>query len=56
MVSKQEDKNKCLLLEQELEKLRKDQEDLLVLLADQDSKINHYKDRLKQLGEKVTES
>lgn len=37
----------------ELEKLRKDQEDLLELLADQDLKITHLKARLRDLGEKV---
>lgn len=37
----------------ELEKLRKDQEDLLELLTDQDNKITMYKERLLSLGEKV---
>lgn len=37
----------------ELEKLRKDQEDLLELLSDQDTKITMYKERLLSLGEKV---
>ncbi|GAB1869376.1 General vesicular transport factor p115 [Camponotus japonicus] len=37
----------------ELEKLKKDQEDLLVLLTDQDSKIMLYKERLTELGDKV---
>lgn len=37
----------------ELEKLRKDQEDLLELLTDQDSKIMLYKERLIELGDKV---
>ncbi|XP_043477147.1 general vesicular transport factor p115 [Leptopilina heterotoma] len=37
----------------ELEKLRKDQEDLLELLSDQDNKITMYKERLLSLGEKV---
>lgn len=38
----------------ELEKLRKDQEDLLELLTDQDSKLTLYKERLVSLGEKVS--
>ncbi|EFN63000.1 General vesicular transport factor p115 [Camponotus floridanus] len=37
----------------ELEKLKKDQEDLLILLTDQDSKIMLYKERLTELGDKV---
>lgn len=37
----------------ELEKLKKDQEDLLELLTDQDSKITLYKERLIELGDKV---
>ncbi|XP_072743938.1 general vesicular transport factor p115 [Anoplolepis gracilipes] len=37
----------------ELEKLKKDQEDLLELLTDQDSKIMLYKERLIELGDKV---
>jgi len=38
---------------EELEKLRKDQEDLLELLTDQDNKIMLYKERLMELGNKV---
>ena len=38
---------------EELEKLRKDQEDLLELLTDQDNKITMYKEKLVALGEKV---
>lgn len=37
----------------DLEKLRKDQEDLLELLSDQDNKITLYKEKLLSLGEKV---
>lgn len=37
----------------ELDKLKKDQEDLLELLTDQDSKITLYKERLIELGDKV---
>ncbi|CAH2244045.1 jg12146 [Pararge aegeria aegeria] len=38
---------------EELEKLKKDQDDLLYLLANYDSKTNEYKMRLLQLGEPV---
>ncbi|XP_066994700.2 general vesicular transport factor p115 isoform X2 [Anabrus simplex] len=37
----------------ELENARKDQEDLLELLADQDMRANRFKERLRALGEKV---
>ncbi|XP_020295207.1 general vesicular transport factor p115 [Pseudomyrmex gracilis] len=37
----------------ELEKLKKDQEDLLELLTDQDNKIMLYKERLIELGNKI---
>ncbi|EFA08682.1 general vesicular transport factor p115 [Tribolium castaneum] len=37
----------------ELERLRKDQDDLLELLTDQDTKLNAFKNRLKELGETV---
>ncbi|CAK9810574.1 General vesicular transport factor p115 [Anthophora plagiata] len=37
----------------ELEKLKKDQENLLELLTDQDSKIMLYKEKLAALGEKI---
>ncbi|CAG2164249.1 unnamed protein product [Oppiella nova] len=40
-------------LESELDFVRKEQEDLLVLLTDQDSKLRHYKRRLKELGQTV---
>ena len=39
--------------QEECEGIKKEQEDLLVLLADQDTKIANYKDRLRTLGEKV---
>ncbi|KAJ0174863.1 hypothetical protein K1T71_009971 [Dendrolimus kikuchii] len=38
---------------EELDKLKKDQDDLLELLADQDLKINEYKTRLLSLGQVV---
>ena len=39
---------------EDAESLRKEQEDLLVLLADQDTKISTYRKRLKELGETVS--
>lgn len=36
------------------ETLKKEQEDLLVLLADQDCRIDQYKKKLKELGELVS--
>ncbi|XP_063386837.1 general vesicular transport factor p115 [Cydia fagiglandana] len=41
---------------QELEKTKKDQDDLLELLADQDTKINEYKAKLAALGHPVDEA
>lgn len=38
---------------EEVEKLKKDQDDLLELLTDQDNKITRYKERLVELGDKV---
>lgn len=38
---------------EELERLRKDQEDLLELLTDQDLKLNSFKNRLRELGENI---
>ena len=38
---------------EECESIRREQEDLLVLMSDQDSKIDQYKKRLRELGEKV---
>lgn len=37
------------------QQLVKEHEDLLVLLAEQDSKINSYKQRLRALGEAVSD-
>uniref|UniRef100_A0A1Z5L0I5 Proteasome subunit beta type n=1 Tax=Ornithodoros moubata TaxID=6938 RepID=A0A1Z5L0I5_ORNMO len=42
-------------LETELTNLKKEQEDLLIMLTEQDSKINKYTTRLKELGEEVEE-
>lgn len=38
----------------ELQKLRKDQEDLLELLTDQDTRLNQLKAQLRALGEKAS--
>lgn len=40
----------------EMDKLRKDQEDLLELLSDQDTKLNQYKQQLRALGQHVEQS
>ncbi|XP_066304977.1 general vesicular transport factor p115-like isoform X2 [Branchiostoma lanceolatum] len=40
-------------LEEEAETASKEQDDLLVLLADQDAKIKKFRDRLKELGEQM---
>ena len=37
----------------ESDALKKEQDDLLLLLAEQDSRIKSYRKRLKELGEKV---
>lgn len=42
-------------LERELVNLKKEQEDLLVMLTEQDSKIGKYVGRLRELGEEVEE-
>ncbi|XP_046656034.1 general vesicular transport factor p115-like isoform X1 [Daphnia pulicaria] len=42
-------------LQDEIERVKRDQEDLLVLLADQDGQVLKYKDRLKNLGQTVSE-
>lgn len=42
--------------EEELERLRKDQEDLLELLTDQEVKLNTFKSRLVELGENVEDA
>lgn len=38
---------------EKIEKMNKDQEDLLELLADQDNKLREYRKRLKTLGQDV---
>ncbi|KAH9513006.1 Vesicle-mediated ER to Golgi transport protein [Bulinus truncatus] len=40
---------------EEMDTLKKEQDDLLVLLADQDAKIDKYKSKLKELGQEVEE-
>lgn len=42
--------------EAELDRLRKDQEDLLELLTDQDMKLQSFKTRLKELGETIDDA
>lgn len=39
--------------EEELERLRKDQENLLELLTDQDQKLGRFKERLRELGDPI---
>ena len=39
---------------EEYEAVKKDQDDLLLLLSDQENKIKEYKTRLKTLGEPVS--
>lgn len=41
--------------ESKIEKMNKDQEDLLELLADQDNKLRDYKKRLKTYGQPVSD-
>lgn len=38
---------------EELESIRKEQEDLLVLCSDQDTKLKDYRSRLRNLGEQI---
>lgn len=40
-------------LKEEIERVKKDQDDLFVLLADQDGMVQKYKDRLKSIGQSV---
>ncbi|GFN80981.1 general vesicular transport factor p115 [Plakobranchus ocellatus] len=40
-------------LKDEMETIKKEQDDLLVLLADQDAKIDKYKSKLKELGQEI---
>lgn len=46
--------NQATELQAELDALRKEQEDLLVLLADQDQQLNEYKTQIRQLGGQVS--
>ncbi len=47
----EDDKRKAV---EDYESVKKDQDDLLVLLTDQDAKLKTYRDRLRELGEKVS--
>lgn len=40
-------------MKEEMETLKKEQDDLLVLLADQDARIEKFKTKLKELGQEV---
>lgn len=46
--------NENISLNESLSQLRKDQEDLLMLLADQETQIETYKMKLRQLGHPVS--
>ncbi|XP_068236171.1 general vesicular transport factor p115 isoform X2 [Palaemon carinicauda] len=54
-VSASLDEKKRRELEDDLENLKKEQEDLLVLVTDQDSKMSDYRRRLRRYGEDVTD-
>ena len=47
----EDDKRKAV---EDYESVKRDQDDLLVLLTDQDAKLKTYRDRLRELGEKVS--
>lgn len=44
-----------LCVQEELDTIRREQEDLLVLVTDQDSKMSEYRRKLRAYGEDVTE-
>ena len=46
---------KYYLNQDELDTLKREQEDLLVLLMDQDTKLGAYRKRLMELGESITD-
>ncbi|XP_045126638.1 general vesicular transport factor p115-like isoform X3 [Portunus trituberculatus] len=46
---------RCKQLEEELDTIKREQEDLLVLVTDQDSKMSEYRRKLRTYGEDVTE-
>lgn len=46
----------CMLcMQEELDTIKREQEDLLVLVTDQDSKMSEYRRKLRTYGEDVTE-
>lgn len=51
---KESESGEWTVLHEELETLKKEQDDLLELLADQDAKIAKFKDKLKELGQEVS--
>nr|XP_053654796.1 LOW QUALITY PROTEIN: general vesicular transport factor p115-like [Cherax quadricarinatus] len=46
---------RCRQLEEELDAIKREQEDLLVLVTDQDSKVSEYRRKLRGYGEDVTD-
>lgn len=46
---------RCKQLEEDLDTIKREQEDLLVLVTDQDSKMSEYRRKLRAYGEDVTE-
>lgn len=50
-----DDVEKVKQYDAKIEKMNKDQEDLLELLADQDGKVKEYRKRLKNLGQAVSD-
>ncbi|XP_071524223.1 general vesicular transport factor p115 isoform X3 [Panulirus ornatus] len=46
---------KCRQLEEELDTIKREQEDLLVLVTDQSSKMSEYRRKLRSYGEEVTD-
>nr|XP_045622193.1 general vesicular transport factor p115-like isoform X2 [Procambarus clarkii] len=46
---------RCRQLEEELDTIKREQEDLLVLVTDQDSKVSEYRRKLRGYGEDVTD-
>ena len=51
LIGKLEEENKFLLVE--IERIKKDQEELLLLLSEQENQIIEFKSRLRALGEEV---
>lgn len=45
----------AVCVQEDLETIKREQEDLLVLVTDQDSKMSEYRRKLRAYGEDVTE-